>query len=908
LPNFNATASVLGHNGMGAWIRPDNMKSVLLSLVLFVPQDVESLIRRLKDESPGVREEATKALRTMGEDALPALKGAAEDVDAEARARVTALIRHLEWDPTMDPALLARYEGLRFAFSAGEHRGVIQIAKNRNFGISGYQGDFEAYAIRALDSLDIGIRKEALGLLGAGHYGIPRRPISPLVREISRWDAQRCEDSGGYWLSCLAEKVYSLASPLDQKLLAETRATDAEAEEILEVLRARHGVPGAEKAIPKLLESKSERVVWLALRCVKDRRVAAARPQLLQRLARSESVDSMVDVVIAIEDDACRRAYRELWQSTPPEKRTAGLVTLVARSGAPDVSRILLELLDKGPASLQYAVAAAVAELRTHEAVDRLLSPSAPAELRSHYVQAAARIVDSSDVGKLVELLGASEEGVRNNVRCLLYNLPDQGAMRTLLGLLIHESRPIFRDRLFDVVKCGDLYLPGLLDGVPDQVLETIVKGGEPSAAHNSAEILLKRKGKAAVAILEDALLASGEDRAYLLQLLLDSPSERVATAAVSWLKGSWAHYVIAYLEKAKAPGTVPALERTSESHADPTVKRAAADALGRLRGDPAPKEVWFLDSYPWIPFIEPVALDAPGAREELRKKVKAEGVSTYLKALQVWAHPEMIPALMDGLRSWDGGLAERVSREGYPGSCLVTGHEIYGSDWMWALAATQDRSLDSFFVERLADPDPGVRGVAIRTAGRWKILKADPLLRRLVRSASYEVRAEALEALANIAAPGTKDFIVEQLRDNPHAAPLALARLGAVDAIPAIARLLEDPGPKAAVLSALDLLSNPQVYDGIDKALPRFRLGQQRDLVQLLQETLKVPVRVTLPHPPNLSMSSDSTYRGALESLAGMHRYYYSDLKVTHVFRNGAVEFCSVDDAQAYWTKRLAR
>jgi HEAT repeat protein len=703
--------------------------------------------------------------------------------------------------------------------------------------------------------------------------------------------------------------VYTLASPLDQKLLAEAHATDAEAEEILEVLRARHGVPGAEKAIPRLLETKCERVVWLALRCAKDRRVAAARPQVLRRLARPEWVDSLVDVVIAVEDDACRRAYRELWQSTPPEKRTGGLVTLVARSGAPDAPGILLALLDKEPAALRYAAAAAAAELRLHEAVDRLLSPSVPAELRFHYVQSAARIVDSNDVEKLAELLGEPEEGLRNNVRCLLFNLPDRGAMRKLVDLLIHESRPAFRDRLFDVVKCGDLYLPGLLEGVPDRVVETIVREGETNAAYNCAEILLKRKGKAAVAILEEAMLASGESRAHLLQLLLDYPSERVAAAALSWLKSPWARSVIAYLEKAKTPESIPALGRTAASHPDAFVKRDAEEALSRLRGTPPPKEEWVLDSYPWYRFIDPVAEDAPGARDEIRQKVKAEGVSTYLKALSAWAHPEMIPALMDGLRSWDEGLAERVRWEGYPGPCVRSGHETYGSDWMVALAATQDRSLDPFFVERLADPDPGVRGVAIRTAGGWRILKADPQLRRLVRSASYEVRAEALEALAQIAAPGTKEFIVEHLRDNPHAAPLALARLGAVDAIPAIARLLEDPGPKAAVLSALDLLSNPQAYGGIDNAIPRFRLGQQRDWVQLLQETLKVPVRVTLPHPPDLSISSDGTYRGALENLAGMHCYYYhSDLKVTHVFRNGAVEFCSVDDAQAYWTKRLAR
>jgi hypothetical protein len=277
--------------------------------------------------------------------------------------------------------------------------------------------------------------------------------------------------------------------------------------------------------------------------------------------------------------------------------------------------------------------------------------------------------------------------------------------------------------------------------------------------------------------------------------------------------------------------------------------------------------------------------------------------VRWYLKALGEWAHPEMIPALKQGLLAYDGGLAERVRWEGYPGSCLVSGDEIYGSHWIGALAATGDRSLSGLFVERLADPDEGVRSVAIRTVGRWRLGEGVPLLRRMVRSGDSGVRAQALEALARIGAPGTKEFMLEVLRDNPHAAPHALARLGAKDAMPAIERLLEDPVPHAAVLSALDLLAHPEAYAGIDRAVALRRGEESRAWFGRHQETLGVPLRCAPGVSVGLDISCDGTFRGALEWLTGMHQYY-GEATVTQRFRDGAIEFCAVADARASWRR----
>ncbi|MBI3857735.1 MAG: HEAT repeat domain-containing protein [Planctomycetes bacterium] len=884
------------------------MKAALLALLLMCPQDPASLIERWRDDSPRVRDEATRTLRAMDDAALPALRTALNDRDPEMRARARSLIDRIEWDAAMDPGLLARYEGLRLAFETGDHPRVIEIATKRNHGIRGYRGDFEAYGIKLLDHPDVNLKREGLGLLGAS-WGVSRRPIAALLRQIARWDPVSWQDQGSSWLGAFGGKVYELGSPLDRDLLAATHSEHAEAEGILKVLRARHGVADAETELPKLVASELRQVSWLALRCVRDLACKAARPQVLRRLQEPDLLSTVAEVAVAIEDDACRAAYIELWRSTPPEKRTYSHVRLLARSGAPETVPTLLELVETGPRPMAYEAAFGLAALRVHEAIDLLLSPAAAADLRSDFLRCAARIVDARDVGKLAEQLVSSSESLRNDARWLLITNSDKDARARLVELLVAEKRPEIRDRLFDVVKCCQED-PALIESVPDKTLESILREGEINAACNAADLLLKRKGAAAPPIIEETILAIGEPRALLLHKIADHPSERLARAAAEWLEGEFAAYaVIPYLEKAGSPEARAALERAAKALKNENARAVAVAAAARLRGDPPPKDLMedWIDRDSWFRHVDPVTTDAPGAREEIRKKFKEGWAGSYVKALRSWAHPEMIPKLMEGLRRWDEGLAERVQREGVPGSCLISGDEVYGGDWMVALRATDDRSLAPFFVERLADPDDWVRHVAVETAGRWRLKEAAPTLRRLVRSGDFSVRADALLALAKIGEPGTKEFIIQHLRDNPHAAPYALARLGAKEACPEIARLLDDPSPHAPVLGALDLLTHSEVYARVDRLLPPRRSGEPRLASTVIEELLGSPVRITGSCIPELHLSADNTLRGALEGYTGMNRDFYTpyDKMPTFVFRNGAVEFCSADEARAVWKAR---
>jgi hypothetical protein len=86
--------------GESAMLRVTLLLVLLLSLARSACADpaaeTNRLVRQLGSSSFAKREAATKALRALGEKALPALKQAATSPDAEVRRRATQLLRPLE--------------------------------------------------------------------------------------------------------------------------------------------------------------------------------------------------------------------------------------------------------------------------------------------------------------------------------------------------------------------------------------------------------------------------------------------------------------------------------------------------------------------------------------------------------------------------------------------------------------------------------------------------------------------------------------------------------------------------------------------------------------------------------------------------------------------------------------------
>lgn len=228
------------------------------------------------------------------------------------------------------------------------------------------------------------------------------------------------------------------------------------------------------------------------------------------------------------------------------------------------------------------------------------------------------------------------------------------------------------------------------------------------------------------------------------------------------------------------------------------------------------------------------------------------------------------------------------------------------GPDLLNALAATGDRSTDPVFVECLEDPEHDVQLTAIDIAGRLRLRAAVPRLKRLVRGSTIDVRARAIAALAQIDAPGTKDFLREHLRDNPDAAAKALARRGAADCAPAIAELLAEQVQPGPMLAALDVLAHPQAYKRIDEPLNAgpgtLPLGA---LPGLVATASGVRCRLSPGAGRALERGEISVWvycakslRDVLATLVTMQSS--SGQRFTHVHREGTLEICLVEEALA--------
>lgn len=877
------------------------MRAVALLLALQGAVDPAALVRALRDDAPDVRARAEAGLRRLGEEALPLLRRAAEDPSPDVSGRARAIAERIRWDQAIDPLLPARYAALRAPFEQGDAAGMLDAVRRQGL-IDGYYGDLEAFGYLLLQEAPPLQMAGILLILHPNRPGaVPRRGTPRLLQALV---AVSSENDASSRMHALAGLAYERVSPLDRVLLAGASSADPRVEAILAVLRAKADVPGARERLPSLLETAGQPALWLALQAVRDLRRAEARPHVLRLLRSPATFPAASEAAVALEDETCRAAYAELWRKTPPESRTHSHLELFVRSDAPEREAALLQILEEGPPALRYAAAKGAATLRLRAALDLLLAPDAPPELRSTYLESALLIVGADDVHRLAARLQDPDEATRHAVRYALIRVPDPGAQRRLTDLLVGETRAPLRDRLFDVVRC----LPAAegLDRVPDATLETLVREGSVDAACGAAQALLKRRGGSAVALIEDEALRDDARGPHLLSLLSDRPSPRGVAAADRWMRGRRiACCLVPYLERAATAEADAALARLAADGEHPS-RGAAAHALRRRRGEPEPPEEWIsVHTDAGRRFIEAVAADAPGAREELRRRVREKGPAQCLDALRVWAHPEMSPALKQGLAAYDRRLEERLGNE-FLSSCTWRPDTWSGEACLRALVATGERSLVPLLLERLEDADRGVRAAAVEAVGRWRVAAAVPTLRRLVRAGGPEIRAHALLALANIGGPGARAFLVEVLRDNPHAAPYALARLGARDALEAIGALLHDGTATAAVVGALELLAHPDVYAGLDEPLPFCPPNAAPALDELLRRRLGRPVRRTPLRPLPSVPSHDGTLRGALEQACGVFPRPYSPAEVAHVYRDGEIRLCEPDEARAYWMSRL--
>jgi hypothetical protein len=120
-------------------------------LVLPAQADAAKLVEKLGSDSLEEREEATRALKTLGKPALPALERAAKSPDLEVAARAERLLRVIPFAEHLTDRVLALMPGVEDRLRMGDGHTWTEVYLD-SLAIEGLSsGDFGAMIAKALD-------------------------------------------------------------------------------------------------------------------------------------------------------------------------------------------------------------------------------------------------------------------------------------------------------------------------------------------------------------------------------------------------------------------------------------------------------------------------------------------------------------------------------------------------------------------------------------------------------------------------------------------------------------------------------------------------------------------------------------------------------------------------------------
>lgn len=141
-----------------------------------------------------------------------------------------------------------------------------------------------------------------------------------------------------------------------------------------------------------------------------------------------------------------------------------------------------------------------------------------------------------------------------------------------------------------------------------------------------------------------------------------------------------------------------------------------------------------------------------------------------------------------------------------------------------------RDRSLDMLrtfgqqlvepVIELLHDEDPDIRSSAIAVASAFEDVRVVPATIELLRDPDWWLRISAADTLGKLKDPRAVEPLIAALGDAEvkWAAIEALGRIGDVRALPALGKMLSDPGPdvRIEVIQALKNFQHPQVKNAL--------------------------------------------------------------------------------------------
>lgn len=878
----------------------------------------EELIRDLADPSVEVRDRAAGLLLAMGEGVLPALKASRENPDSEVRGRVGGLIWRIEWADMIDPSLLARHPSLSGAWNRGDHEAILAFCRRedrRSIRDTWMVGPFEAYAIKLLDHPNPRLKKAAVEILDRNDYLHTdcRRPVAGLAKLLEEWEPGVWEDPERHWIRTVLKITLGVVSRRDLPLLSSLRPRHRDGLRVLEVVRGSLGDDACQEVLDMALRDGPRWLREIALkaitrtgtRSVFEGALAATQDPGVEERARGECL-------LRLADPSCASRLVEVFSKTPAELRSWHWYHALVKARAKAAIPLIVQDLDSTVPYVSGYAAAALLDLRATEAAPLLLQKRGNSE-RGKEFERAGLLLASTET--MVGALRDPDPAARRRAAGWLAFKPEPELRGELIRLFDQEGDAEIRQYLFGAL-CPFGREPNRTEGL-DRLVERVASDPRDPLHYQAAIAAVKLDasrwaGLAEKLFLEEVHQATPQTETFLqhlLHALTECPSDRMveplvkATQKQNDLTGG----VIRYLERLGSVKARGALRELAETHADPGRRMAAAEALAKLgmvvpelilkEGDIIARQgsSWSLATF--------VRLDAPGVRPALREWVKKHGPYSYLRALEEWSHPEMIPALRKIIENEEvRAVAEPV--ENKTPTCIPI-HDFTARSAAKALAASGDRTSIPYWFERLSSPDPDIREVAVDTLGTWRAGEAVPMLKRLVRSGLPWVRGQAIRALGEIGAPGTQGFLVEHLTENVDAVARALVRLKAVDCIPDLARLVEESEVSGAVLAALDLLSHPDAYSRIEGTVSLPDRKDAKAKLGRLAGVLGVPVRCSDPISEQALGAIPLMEQGtAADCLQAFYARYTSDSgpRLVHLYRRGAVELCPLEEARQYW------
>jgi HEAT repeat protein len=887
---------------------------LILGLVSFqddLTHRAEKLIDELRSEKVEVRDEATRRLKELGEAAIPSLRVASREKDPEVASRAARIAAWIEWATYVplwleekDPSILLRLASEDPTMAAAAYDEVA------------LKGGLRSYLDEKVlhQASPVMKRRVFAGIKPCDEGG---RRIGGILEVLAGWNTAS-QPLGEQDVKDLAVAI-ALSSRAEHR--APLAKLDRHESELLRELatlgKAAIGDPDAQAVALNELKSTD---VW--------RRIAAAHafkrspnpqagPGLLEMLDRVDAptILAALDALEAYPQLDARASLIKLLDFRQPELQSEALRQIALRKI--DESKRIWSLYEKGrftykeegptwgdhwpgEDSLQGRLAQAILVADDASTLDRIIvlesaDPATSAAFETVLTQGAPPRIEAR-----LRAIQEEREKASEDLRSLAKNYfsrqrPPRPTPEQALAILASETGEEAMGRAFDSLLWAH-DLPAELKEKYLAISRTLLTGKSARLRGHAATALHRMKAvEGTDVLLELAEAETEESRKYLWALTGEERARalfRKKLKSEGWETRVAAVYLLSQLKDESVPSVVIEMCRERRT-------RTAGHALG-----------YALSHYPDRDYTEELLAI-------LNETTPPDQVASILEYLHRRGRKDQIKLVRAYVTYNDRGrcgtssthvtaittLGEWRDRESFELLSTLLDSPAHGGDILYLLTALlridpdQGRERMMTF---LSNRDYQVRWAAYQALFRTATQRDERLILRLLRTDSY-ANLWLPQIAGRLHFAGAAEVLLELVEGGGGDAALGLAYVGERRAVPILMEHLE--GVYAtSFLGAMDYVVNREHYP---------MLADRKDLGYLTSvpfEESKSRIRAAFGIELNNSSSLASPYcdfmgeETLLEWLERNCRGKSTEGRFSHVWRNGSIEFVSLDQARTHW------